>query len=443
MSMNALNTLSIKRSVSLTLSWRSVSRHVSSSGSSRGTGSSGNTTAPATVSKNKPMLTVAHINKRHLSPIIRKIHPDLFMSEDERIHKDNSVCLQTINELWSSIENTYKLLSNGHKNDICINAPFKQNYTFRCHIRVATDTNSTNSSNSAASVSADNSAAPTEECILKPVNVTITAPVELRVRGKSITSRKLNSSLWMILNQLGTFFQHTDTIDPWITATSDGTITGTHTDSNPVDVDMYNLTNYEKLIDERLLERNIQARHRVSLAINSINEFSRHHILFNNSSSSSGKSSGKSSKSSSSNGNIQLFDAEVAIFVYSKYNTYLKGIQKVEEENKIRGRLHAFLIEYGKLLNFRLDNWCNVTFILYKRKVTVDNYVSNRSSKKHPKLHFATDYRLSIVYKSSEKTKANTVYILEVPSTFTDKNLLEFLRINVPMTNYLYTKDAV
>lgn len=84
--------------------------------------------------------TRASLGNTYLKPVLRKIHPDLFVSEGDEIQQANLKCIQTLRELWHSLDDLIPQVfgtSSGQSSgvSIMIKAPLKAKYDIVCFMK--------------------------------------------------------------------------------------------------------------------------------------------------------------------------------------------------------------------------------------------------------------------------------------------------------------------
>jgi hypothetical protein len=85
--------------------------------------------------------------RKNLLPLIRMIHPDLFVQEATEIQKTNLLSLQNLNELWDGLELiSAKVIKESASQLININSPLKDVYdvSFFCRTNNVTEINDSN-----------------------------------------------------------------------------------------------------------------------------------------------------------------------------------------------------------------------------------------------------------------------------------------------------------
>jgi hypothetical protein len=87
-----------------------------------------------------------------------------------------------------------------------------------------------------------------------------------------------------------------------------------------------------------------------------------------------------------------------------------------------------FLIDYGDSVNFNLERWKKIIFMLYIEKIDIFYQNKQNNMKTENKSSNNNDYKV--------EKKQNGIFVLKIPAKFKTKNLLKFLRENVPLTNF-------
>jgi hypothetical protein len=146
--------------------------------------------------------TEAVFCRRDLSPLIKKIHPDMFGRSIPQIQSTNLKCLQTMNEMCDSIEGL-SWVSSIH---VEVTKPLKTQYEFKCFVHCQ-DKKAGQSATKIASQ--EDTAVPT-----KSVEVILRTPNTLCTRSR-ISKDVLVKSLETLLYQLAPLFSHASLPNPF------------------------------------------------------------------------------------------------------------------------------------------------------------------------------------------------------------------------------------
>ena len=146
--------------------------------------------------------TEAVFCRRDLSPLIKKIHPDMFGRSIPQIQSTNLKCLQTMNEMCDSIEGL-SWVSSIH---VEVTKPLKTQYELKCFMHCQ-DKKAGQSDTKIASQ--EDTAVPT-----KSVEVILRTPNTLCTRSR-ISKDVLVKSLETLLYQLAPLFSHASLPNPF------------------------------------------------------------------------------------------------------------------------------------------------------------------------------------------------------------------------------------
>ena len=75
-------------------------------------------------------------SRKHILPVLKVIHPDLFAQRDAGVQQDNLECVQTLNDLWDSMNKLESGVDNSSAPTVAINSAFKASYTLKCHVEL-------------------------------------------------------------------------------------------------------------------------------------------------------------------------------------------------------------------------------------------------------------------------------------------------------------------
>lgn len=139
-----------------------------------------------------------YFSRRDLSPLIKAIHPDMFVLETPLIQSTNLACLQALNEMCDSIEGLHPNSSNDGTD---VMKPLKPIYVLKCFMRV----------NGQPSMVKGEVVTPKST---KAVQLTLKTPPPLCTRQR-ISSTILHKSLDTLLFQLGPFFRQAELESPF------------------------------------------------------------------------------------------------------------------------------------------------------------------------------------------------------------------------------------
>lgn len=287
--------------------------------------------------------------RKVLAPLIKRIHPDLFNQESQTIRSLNLTCLQTLNELWDNLERLHiHIISYNDTSKSTKQLPIslKQQYNLSCYIR----NESTTTNN---------------EINLKKIDAVIISPSELCKKDQLNNQNVIKSSVMKIHKQIGSFFIKTGLTNPWSIIDND------QNQSDPFAGETVCISSSQMIIDAQAFQRDIELKYRMA-----------HATLFNTNDHNS-KSSVNSSKRSRMKMmpiSWHLLRGEADAFIRNG-NVLVTNMSPKEELESIE-RLREFLIEYGALLNFRIDKWQTVVVIIgstkgYSYEMKVGRHVIN------------------------------------------------------------------
>jgi hypothetical protein len=282
------------------------------------------------------------IGRKLLAPLIKRIHPDLFTKETQTIRSLNLTCLQTLNELWDNLERLHTHIVSYNNNNIKstkqLPISFKQKYHLSCYIRDNGNNNDGNDNN-------DNN--DNNETILKKIDAVIISPIELCKKEEMNNQQITKVSVMKMHRQLGRFFIKTGLTNPW-------SIMDNNDSNDTFDGDTVCISSSQMIIDTQAFQRDIELKYRMA-----------HATLFNTNDSNSKSSINNSSKRSRMKMmpiSWHLLRGEADAFIRNG-NVLVTNVSPREELESIE-RLREFLIEYGALLNFRIDKWQMVVVVI-------------------------------------------------------------------------------
>lgn len=319
------------------------------------------------------------IGRKLLAPLIKRIHPDLYTKESLTTRSLNLTCLQTLNELWDTLERLHIHVTSYNNNNKTKQLPilFKQKYILSCYIRIDIDNTDSNNTNNDTNNIKDTS--------LKKVDTVIITPIELCKKEEMSTQHTMKLSVMKMHRQLGRFFIKTGLTNPWSIIDKD--------DNDILDSDeTICISSSQMIIDAQAFQRDIELKYRMS-----------HATLFNtndNNSKSSINNTSKRSRMKMMPISWHLLRGEADAFIRNG-NVLVTNLSPREELESVE-RLREFLIEYGALLNFRIDRWQMVVVIIGGLK--------------------GYSYEMKVGR-----------HVINIPHTFKEVQLFECLRKNLPM----------
>lgn len=118
-------------------------------------------------------------------------------------------------------------------------------------------------------------------------------------------------------------------------------------------------------------------------------------------------------------------------------NVLIKGLLP-EHEKRAMQTLRSFFIDYGALVNFSTRQWRNVVIILIdKSSVNVIKPDGESEGSRKDYTGMSSGKRKALDNTGFRCVKEGNSYLLEIPHTFKIPALLEFVRVNLPMTSLL------
>jgi len=304
--------------------------------------------------------------RKILAPLIKRIHPDLFTQESQSIRLLNLTCLQTLNELWDSLErlNVHIISYNDQKKSQQLPISFKHKYSLSCYIRNNNDNNNNNN--------------------LSKIDALVVSPIELCRKDVLLTENTMKLSIMKMNKQLGSFFTKIGLTNPW-------NIIENEVNQDPFDGETVSITSSQMIIDAQAFQKDIELKYRMAQA-----------TLYNidDKNSRSSTNSSKRSKLKMMPISWHLLRGETDAFIRNG-NVLVMNLSPKEEFENI-DRLREFLIEYGALLNFRIDKWQMVIVIIGGTK----GYSYEMKAGRH---------------------------IINIPDKFKEVKLFECLRKHLPM----------
>ena len=187
-----------------------------------------------------------YFSRRDLSPLIKAIHPDMFVLETPLIQSTNLACLQALNEMCDSIEGLRPINSNDGTD---VMRPLRQTYVFKCYMHIK-----------GQPIILDGKL--TSQKSTKAVQLTVKTPPPLCARHR-ISSITLQKSLHSLLYQLGPFFNQAELESPY-----QSIVNGQPEERRREDVffledeSIVNLKVLQKQIDLQTLEASFQRKDR-------------------------------------------------------------------------------------------------------------------------------------------------------------------------------------
>lgn len=382
---------------------------------------------------------LSELNRKDIIPLFKYLHPDLLMDYSNDIKSANMSCIQNINDLWDTLQinldgfnkkdaidcSIIKILS--QRKLVDIQHPFRESYDLTCYLERYLNTNPNNVRDTKSNVHE------LHKCIIK-------IPESL-CKKQSISFEIFQTSIKTILIQHGKLFELAGLTNPWQLyypnhphhhtkeqiLKSQTTATATFKSFNKkfmncnhnsssrisnssIDGDLGELES--RLFDKWMIKNN---QHSLTNSLNSKNLQS---IFGNNQITKRTKSDG------------MLLNTEI-IDLYLKNGKVMITPMDATEEFKAVKHLRSFLIDYADVLNFTLDRWQFVTFILHRHNKNSDNLKQpiNTNKDQDKDIMNEKDLYQSKGFKIEQKEK---YFIVTVPHLFKIKIILEFLGKYLP-----------
>jgi hypothetical protein len=347
-------------------------------------------------------VSIGTIDRKLAFPFLKLVHPDFFSGESEEVRNVNLVCIQNINEIWDSIECIDNDIKEKSGNVIYLVAPFRNEYQMMCYVR--------NQENS-------------RDVQLRLVDFKLMVPDAL-CRKQQLLKTVAATEVQLILVQLGQLFQRAGLTDPWLhmsarkgrasrqhVGASAGTSSSSRGDST---VDDVLFGRYKSDIDYALFERMLQRSAHQNGAAEAIT------LLFT-------KMSG--SRSFQENRKTDKLRVNEIDNYLRNGNLMMLGVPLGSELNVLK-RFRLFLLEYGLLVNFSVDTWKDIHFILVQQPPHLSSKTAHVvAAALHPPKEETIKEKQQPSYAF---TSEPPVYMLQIPANFKVKQLLEFLRVNIP-----------
>eukprot|EP01038_Epipyxis_sp_PR26KG_P009037 gene9037-12183_t len=283
------------------------------------------------------------LDKKVLIPLFKIVHPDLFAQEAVNIPRVNSLCVQTINDLWNCIESTYKEIEQSenrkNKNQLSnvyipfrISESFRSFYDMSCYYR--------SSSNKIDHDKSDQKIIFADFKIHTP---------QLLCNKQETDYLKAKVAIKNILNQQGQFMQRIGLDNPW------SNLNNNNNNNECVDSDTNDSTNNMFNIDSKVVAYMKSGVHAHIFERILINE---HHINNIYAGSNIHKIMSKKQKY---NYEARL-NAEIDTFL--KSSVRIHNLNDPVSEFEAVKRFRFFLSEYGEMVHFSNMNWKHIIIVL-------------------------------------------------------------------------------
>ena len=356
--------------------------------------------------RNKCYTTFVKDSRKQLLPFVKMVHPDIYASESETIQKVNMHCLQSLNELWDCIEfNVMKCLgtkkiddvSNSRK--IVLAQKFKNEYNVSFYRRLF-----------------KSQGASEEKVKVEIVHYEAKIVVPKLLLGSTdvqFTEKRFTVCLKLLLQQHGKLYRLADLQDTW----TSGSTTSDNDDVTDERIKPGSVPSKQGLytaIFERLVQR--QRFSQASKGSGELNQIlsreKRDRDLY-----SGYYAKGKKEKIIMADQlAIERRIVEVANFLQN--NVMVNDSVPAHLQMKAMEHLRMFLLKSGGILNFHVETWQNVFFILVTHN---DCKESNKSQSKRN------------IFKY--ELKENNFHAVYIPLDFKARALRDFLFEELPNTS--------
>ena len=137
--------------------------------------------------------------RKHISPLLKLIHPDFFSQHGEKIQQENMKFLQSLNSLIDIVQH---IQSASLKRTMCdITMPLARSYDFTFHVKAKDSKQSGNLST-------------------RPIHIKLSVPTDLTFR-QTVSSSVIRKRLAILLHRTGGIFEAVNITNPWHLESSD------------------------------------------------------------------------------------------------------------------------------------------------------------------------------------------------------------------------------
>lgn len=335
------------------------------------------------------------LNRKQLIPLIKRLHPDLMaglVDADKGMKSLNITCMQNLNDLWDTLDthlDRLNRLSAVDSQHYDITTPFREIYDLSCWLR---EVGTAVSSNDLASDTLPCAPGSHDVNALKLMKIAVHSPKSLCKR-KTIPLRSMNAAVDSIMKQhipllraAGVVEEDAETVAAAPAATGGAVRESASSTAEAM---------LSRQLHERWMLRTAQMDRRNEY-LNAIigSELTRRR--------------GHDASDSSEASRQSTIIAEVDHYIKCG-NITLLGLSPADEIAALT-RLRQFLVDFGAVLNFRMDLWHRLIIALYQ---------PNESDQSHQN-------RYTI------RKAAESYCIINVPTNFKRKELLSAFRQHVP-----------
>ena len=330
--------------------------------------------------------------KQALLPFIKLIHPDMFALATPQVKVANLRCVQTVYELWEAL-GTIEQGSAGK--DVSLPKPLKPAYELTCYVR------------------GGKGAEP------QRVAFTLQTPSAL-TRQQSLSVSIARNALRQVKKQLSNYFISAGAPDVLPASKLDEIEDGDGDDGRGRTIDALFPTpsprqakTLNAQLDAIVFDRHVSARHH-SAPYSSILSSSPY----------------PSARSLAQKRTTKLLDSHVQSFMRSS-QLLVRGLAPEEELAAVQ-RLRQFLLDYGQVLGFSHAAWGSVVLMLHKPDDAAKPKPAGAAGDETKE----ASHERVLARKGFQCDKRSDGYFLvHIPHRFRDGDLLEFLRLSLPMTS--------
>jgi len=379
--------------------------------------------------QNRQLCTPASLGNGYLKPVLRKIHPDLFVSEGSDIQQANLKCIQSLREIWHSLDDIIPQVFIKHRSttqssfaSIVLKSPLQSTYEITCFFKPQP-------------LQPEESEANLEfvENSIIPIKFRIVTPPAL-TKSQMLTIQVARSSLLLFLKQKELLFKSLSLEIPW-----NGLIPPS-LDQEEENVTSDSLSSaHMQMINSSLFDRAVINHHKNNNFSNSlfdnIPQYRKH-----------GKNLQFKLKKQEQLAQINKFIEQGHI--------RLKNVA-ITDEIIVIEKMRQFLNDYGDVINFSGPGWEKVIFLLENKANRLQNTVTTTNN--NTATTTASDDKTeqdqtssAVKGKASVKVKKGRniadyamiekagYFICIVPVNFKTASLLHYLQDVLPCSKFLH-----
>jgi len=332
-------------------------------------------------------------SRRGLLPLVKVIHPDLFAQASSAVQKANLNALQTLTEIWDGLEKAKTRVAT---------RPLRKQYIIECYVHEREPL-------IAREEVSEKRDEPVSKLGLRKIRLDLRPPgvlcedvsVVQKQNDQHVHQKVKDQALDNVCRQLEAFFASAGLLSPWKDKNVDKKegewerVAGQRDEKR-----RQSALPTQAEVDAMLFERIITSKHRQAF---SVFDF------------------GKKGKLAT-----RLVQNQVDEFIQTGH--VLVQNVPLHAEIDVLEKLRDFLTEYGTVLNFSTTSWKNVVLILCgpKEQFEAEEFISSKQRQ-------AAMYKIAVQQgKTSKSGICETIFIINAPSNFRDKLLLEHVRKSLP-----------